>query len=283
MSSKLTGLVLESSLPRLEKMVMWSLTDHCKSDGSDCFPSVQRICFESTYSERQVRYALDNLESMGILMCVSRGGNGLGDTQKFQIVEAKIPRLTFDEWKIVKGAVAAPYENTERVQLATQKGAASDSERVQPATNKGAVAAPEPNTNLKPEPKPQPQNQSGGESQEKKSLALDIARGVVNTLEISRGFRDENLLAIAEQAEFEIKSGATPEQVIEGMAAARRECEKKTADPGKIPGITKFFGDGKWRKWLPKKSETDYSESLAMIAERRRKLAAFQAEKAGQQ
>lgn len=121
------------------------------------------------------------------------------------------------------------------------------------------------------------------QEQDLKSLSLDVARAVVLELQISHGYRDENLLAIQEQAGFEIKSGSAPEKIIEDMSAARRECEKKTSDPGKIPGITKFFGDGKWRKWLPKKSDTDYSESLAMIAERRRKLAAFQAEKVGQQ
>ena len=147
MSSKVIGLVFESSLERPEKFILLALADHAKEDGSDVYPSIARIEWKTGYSERQIRTLMRNLESLGVLQMVHPGGSGPADVRKYKIVLSAIPMLTdFNTWKESKGAKTAPMV---RGQSSPQKGGNLQQ-------FKGAKTAPESITNnqelLEPEP-----------------------------------------------------------------------------------------------------------------------------------
>jgi hypothetical protein len=60
--------VLEYSESRLAaRLVLLSIANHAKADGTGAWPSVETIAKESLLSEREARYALRNLEILGEL------------------------------------------------------------------------------------------------------------------------------------------------------------------------------------------------------------------------
>jgi len=67
--------VLEKSESRLgSRHVLISIANHAKSDGTGAWPSVQTISHEARLSEREVRYALRDLEKSGELLTLSGEG-----------------------------------------------------------------------------------------------------------------------------------------------------------------------------------------------------------------
>ena len=99
MSSKATGIVWESALPRREKYVLLALSDHAKEDGTDVYPSIWRIIWKTGYSETQVRDIMRSLMKMGILILVHKGGQHDGDVNRYRIDLKAIPMLQeFKDW-----------------------------------------------------------------------------------------------------------------------------------------------------------------------------------------
>lgn len=67
--------VLEHSESRLgPRHVLISIANHAKSDGTGSWPSVQTISHEARLSEREVRYALRELEKSGELQTLKGAG-----------------------------------------------------------------------------------------------------------------------------------------------------------------------------------------------------------------
>ena len=68
MSVQAISWVFEFSESRLgPRHVLLSIANHAKADGTGAWPSVRRICHEAKLSEREVRYALRELEKSGEL------------------------------------------------------------------------------------------------------------------------------------------------------------------------------------------------------------------------
>jgi hypothetical protein len=59
-------------LPPSEKIVLLALADYAADDGSQIFPSLERLAFKSSLSERQVRRILRLLEAKAIIMQTGR-------------------------------------------------------------------------------------------------------------------------------------------------------------------------------------------------------------------
>lgn len=75
MSVQAIAWVLEHSESRLgPRHVMISIANHAKADGTDAWPSIETIAHEARLSEREVRYALRDLEEMGELVVQMRAG-----------------------------------------------------------------------------------------------------------------------------------------------------------------------------------------------------------------
>jgi hypothetical protein len=110
--------VLENSEARLaDRLVLVSLADHAKSDGTAAWPSIDTIARHARLSRRQVQYSLAALEAAGA------------------IVRAGESRARTVVWNVVL--------DPNRVQ--TLHGA--DSARVQNPADEGAEVAPEPSKN----------------------------------------------------------------------------------------------------------------------------------------
>lgn len=129
------------------KAVLIVLADHADQDGSS-WPSVERQCFRSGFSERTVRMALRQLEQEGKIR--SQIGVGRGHVSRYQVLynqdeqpEAASKRPNGAEEKVqemplsvVKGAGDAPIGDP-------AKGASPPVKGASPPV-KGAGAAPEP-------------------------------------------------------------------------------------------------------------------------------------------
>lgn len=114
--------VLEFSKSRhAARLVLISIANHCSVMGNNAWPAVSTIAREANVSERQVQYALKELEAIGELSFVD--GTGRGQTHKFSMP-------AFQEW------VQTLHPLEKRVQ--------SSQKRVQSTTLKGAKSAPEP-------------------------------------------------------------------------------------------------------------------------------------------
>ncbi len=127
MSVQAISWVLENSESRLgARLVLISIANHASHDGDSAWPSIATIAAETGLSERQVQYAIPELEALGELR-VERGG-GRGNTHKFFLTKCQ-------EW----------VQSLHRLRR----------ERVQSTTVKGEQTAPEPSLTV---PK---QNRSG--------------------------------------------------------------------------------------------------------------------------
>src|SRR6185437_10994767 len=123
MSALLMGLVWGIQLDHQEQAVMLALADHAQDDGTQIFPSVDRLAWKTGYTRRNVQYVLRRLESKHLIIAVAHEHGGRGCATEY------IMRLD-------NGTAKAPFESK-------QKGAKydkSDEERVQSTTNtqKGA-------------------------------------------------------------------------------------------------------------------------------------------------
>ena len=158
MSAKVTGIVWESALERQEKYVLLALTDHCKEDGTDVYPSLWRIIWKTGYSETQVREIMRSLMKKKILLLVHKGGKHDGDVNRYRIDLKAIPMLQdFKEWsaerraseKKAKSETAetAPSSISERERKPhPPEGTVEGYGRVRKPENEGTVAtAPKPN------------------------------------------------------------------------------------------------------------------------------------------
>jgi len=80
--------VLQNSDERLgNRLVLIVLADHAHNDGSNCFPSVKTIAEEARMSERNVRYALRELEEHGSIRSTGRTSKGM---KVYEIVGVQI-------------------------------------------------------------------------------------------------------------------------------------------------------------------------------------------------
>jgi hypothetical protein len=112
--------VLEHSQSRLgARHVLLSIANHAKADGTGAWPSVATIAHESNLCEREVQYALRELEGIGELK--TRRGVGRSSTSLYSLP------------KMAQTLHPTPQE---KVQVATQK--------VQSTTEKVHKVAPEP-------------------------------------------------------------------------------------------------------------------------------------------
>ena len=75
MTVHVTSWVLRNSRATLgSRLVLLVLADYADEDGGSCWPSVATISKETLLSERQVRYALRNLEQLGEIAIEQMGG-----------------------------------------------------------------------------------------------------------------------------------------------------------------------------------------------------------------
>ena len=100
------GQVFYLDLPGHLKLVLLSLADHARDDGSKVFPSVPRISVKCSIDTRTVQRNLRKLEELGFLQVVRKGG-GRGHATEYQLV--------------LKGGDLSPFVR-ETVTLASTKG-----------------------------------------------------------------------------------------------------------------------------------------------------------------
>lgn len=75
MSVRAMAWVLRNSRATLgSRLVLLSLADYADEDGGSIWPSVKTICSDTLLSERQVQYALRNLEQLGEIAVEQKGG-----------------------------------------------------------------------------------------------------------------------------------------------------------------------------------------------------------------
>ena len=110
-------------------MVMVVLADHCGKETREAHCSLDFLVRATHKSVRAVQYALRELEHELMEISTVRRGNGRANVAIYKIHHLPL-----------KGATVAPFTATERVQLATKKGATSDMERVQPSTVSNSVS-----------------------------------------------------------------------------------------------------------------------------------------------
>lgn len=91
MSAKLTGQVWELDLPHAQLLVLLSLADHGKDDGSDVYPSVGKTAWKAGYSVKQVQRIMDQLIEAKILVLVEDRSES-GESNKYRIDISAAPR-----------------------------------------------------------------------------------------------------------------------------------------------------------------------------------------------
>lgn len=151
MSIHLMSLVWEVDFATpTQKLVMLRLADYADDDGNSVFPSIERLARQVGASKRQTQYAVRALETVGLMVCLHKGGNGPKDTNRWKMDVELLLKLAFQELKLNgshdaleavenKGANIAPYI-LRRVQSAAL--------RVQSATDKGATHCTQPSITL---------------------------------------------------------------------------------------------------------------------------------------
>lgn len=91
MSAKLMGTVWDLDIPHPMAWVLMALADHADHDGGNLYVGQQRLCWKTSYSERQIRRILDQLEDAGIII-PEGGGSGRGLKQSYRISLDNVPR-----------------------------------------------------------------------------------------------------------------------------------------------------------------------------------------------
>lgn len=126
MSALLMGRVWDIVLDHQEQAVMLALADHGEHDGTQIFPSVDRLVWKTGYSRRNVQYVLRRLEEKRLIIPVAHEHGGRGRATEYVMkIENGIPKPPFESKK------GAKYDNDT---LEDEKGAKYDSKRVQSET-----------------------------------------------------------------------------------------------------------------------------------------------------
>lgn len=90
MSVKMMGQVWECQFTKAEQSVMLAMADHAKDDGTDCYPSIERIAWKTDYSTRQVQRVIKDLSERGILILIRKGGRGRAAEYRIDLGKANI-------------------------------------------------------------------------------------------------------------------------------------------------------------------------------------------------
>jgi hypothetical protein len=72
MSGKLMGGVYEIELSHGQQAILLACADHGQDDGSDIFPSVDRLAWKTGYDRRNVQRIMRQLEAVGVLVQVAQ-------------------------------------------------------------------------------------------------------------------------------------------------------------------------------------------------------------------
>lgn len=131
--------VFEHSASHLAaRLVLLGIANHADKDGRNSWASVRQLSEEARCSERQVQYALRELEFMGEIV---RIGSSVRRTHIYEL-----PGMTtlFGEGADSAPAQIAPVQNIQGEQTAGRKIRRT---RVQNPSKKGEQTAPEPRTN----------------------------------------------------------------------------------------------------------------------------------------
>ena len=75
MANDLLNAVSDLDLPPSQKAVLIALANRTGKTTRICFPSIARICKDTSLSRRTVFYALRALESAGLLLRIGKPGN----------------------------------------------------------------------------------------------------------------------------------------------------------------------------------------------------------------
>ncbi len=81
MSVEQMGIVWKLRLPHNQAWVLMALADHAHADGTECFPGVRLVAWQTGYGERQVRRILYDLRSDGIIEAVAYAAGGTRPTK----------------------------------------------------------------------------------------------------------------------------------------------------------------------------------------------------------
>lgn len=97
MSWKISGLVWELDLTHSQQSVLLAMADHAEHDGSKVFPSVARIAWKTSYSERQVRRVMSKLRGLKILVIVKEANRYRPREYKIDISAGKTKKAFRDD------------------------------------------------------------------------------------------------------------------------------------------------------------------------------------------
>jgi len=108
MSGKLSGRGLEAVMPsHASKIVLWKLLDACEPDGTRIYPGITSIARVAQVSERQAQRIMRLFVKAKLLLLVSQGGRGPGDTTEYRLDMPLFDRLVEEGWAAVFGATDA--------------------------------------------------------------------------------------------------------------------------------------------------------------------------------
>jgi hypothetical protein len=80
------SLVWEIKFPTLsQKVTLLKLADHATDEGEGVFPANDSLAYQLGSEKRSVQRWIKSLEQAELIMLVHRGGNGPGDTNRWQI------------------------------------------------------------------------------------------------------------------------------------------------------------------------------------------------------
>lgn len=99
MSAKLLGLAFDTITPtHASKLVLLKLVDACDDDGTNIFPAVATIARKAQCSPRQVQREIRRFVTLGLLIQVSAGGRGPGDTARYSLDVVVLRRIAEQGW-----------------------------------------------------------------------------------------------------------------------------------------------------------------------------------------
>jgi hypothetical protein len=103
MSMKLMVRVLEEiDVPRNQQLVLLSMAENARDDGTKCFPSVDLIAWKAGYKPRAVVDIIRDLRKSGVLEVVE-DANARRPTEYTIHLDKAPQKLAFDEWQKVHG------------------------------------------------------------------------------------------------------------------------------------------------------------------------------------
>lgn len=120
MSMKLMVRVLEEiDVPRPQQLVLLSMAENARDDGSKCFPSVDLIAWKAGYKPRAVVDIIRELRRSGVLEVVE-DANARRPTEYTIHLDKAPQKLAFDEWQEAHGRHT---ERTKREALLARENA----------------------------------------------------------------------------------------------------------------------------------------------------------------